>query len=447
MVVGGGGGEQEEELSTIFESETGKMRIIVKFHGLNFAFGNVEPFYLQAALFDVNKKQRLSQVWNFDANDDQMMEQILGSKPHRDLVTTAKSAIFNISTVDPAIHLVIWVEKILKASELDASIEPYFSKAAKPKEKEKLQKESTSGLSRLFNYRQPFAWGSIALFSPQGAMSSPSKPQDIKLSRARSEELSEAEIVDIINKRLQGHRLDKKPIPCECLFSFEQLSESSLQSLSAIVDPSLLPVRMPSGAQEYTKEIQEFLPDSFDPSYSSSSSSSSSSSLVAEIDHPLDYINHLYIYPECANFAKLKDSNSRNISVRVYIKNNDLDPSHDGLPFIFGKSTGQKFVSSFTCQVMFHKKTPVWCEEIKISLPAKLSSSHHLLFSFFHVNCQSKGKSSSLEVFFLFFLFFLSSEGQNTQFFLSNRLKSDSPLFPFTSTTSLSPLHFSLLIC
>lgn len=373
----------------IFGSGSGKMKIIVKFHSLSFAFGNVEPFYLQAALFDVNKKQRVSEVWHFDGNEDSLVEQTLGLKPHKDLVTTARSAIFNISAVDPAIHLVIWVEKVLRGTELDASIEPYFSKALKPKEKEKLQKESVQGLSRLLSYRQPFAWGSIALFSPQGAMASPGKPQDIKLTRAKAEELSELEILDVISKRLQGHRLDKKPMPSECFFSFEQLTDSSLLSLNAIVDPSLLPVRMPSGAHEYTKEIQEFPSDSADLS-------------LSELDHPLDYVNHLYVYPDCANFAKLKEANSRNITVSVRLKNNDLDPSHEGLPVIYGKSSGPKFLSSFTCQVMYHKKTPVWCEEIKLALPAKLSPSHHLLFSFSHVNCQSKGKSSSLEVLFLF---------------------------------------------
>jgi len=50
----------------------------------------------------------------------------------------------------------------------------------------------------------------------------------------------------------------------------------------------------------------------------------------------------------------------------------------------FLKCTLKIFASPYT------HRNPDFYEEIKIQLPNKLTSRHHLLFSFFHVSCQKK---------------------------------------------------------
>ena len=41
-------------------------------------------------------------------------------------------------------------------------------------------------------------------------------------------------------------------------------------------------------------------------------------------------MNTLYIYPESVNFTKHKDSNNKNIALKVRFKENDDDPNGDG---------------------------------------------------------------------------------------------------------------------
>ena len=50
--------------------------------------------------------------------------------------------------------------------------------------------------------------------------------------------------------------------------------------------------------------------------------------------------------------------------------------------------------------VVYHNKTPQYHDEIKIKLPAILNESnanYHLLFTFYHVSCQSNKDSNQLE--------------------------------------------------
>jgi hypothetical protein len=57
---------------------------------------------------------------------------------------------------------------------------------------------------------------------------------------------------------------------------------------------------------------------------------------------------------------------------------------------IYGKSSSKAFMSEIFAPVIFHNKTPVFHEEIKIALPLNLNKSHHILFTFIHVSCTTK---------------------------------------------------------
>lgn len=55
-------------------------------------------------------------------------------------------------------------------------------------------------------------------------------------------------------------------------------------------------------------------------------------------------------------------------------------------------------VNKRTCSVVHHNTNPTWFEEIKIRLPVMLTSTHHLLFTFYHVSCDiSKKQESGIE--------------------------------------------------
>ena len=42
-------------------------------------------------------------------------------------------------------------------------------------------------------------------------------------------------------------------------------------------------------------------------------------------------------------------------------------------------------------------RTPVFYEEMKLRLPARLTNNHHLLFTFYHVSCQRKQEMTPIE--------------------------------------------------
>lgn len=61
---------------------------------------------------------------------------------------------------------------------------------------------------------------------------------------------------------------------------------------------------------------------------------------------------------------------------------------------IFGKSNCPELSREAYTAVTYHNKSPDFYEEIKVKLPAKLTDAHHLLFTFYHISCQSKKNES-----------------------------------------------------
>lgn len=64
------------------------------------------------------------------------------------------------------------------------------------------------------------------------------------------------------------------------------------------------------------------------------------------------------------------------------------------LKAIFGKSNCPELSREAYTAVTYHNKSPDFYEEIKVKLPAKLTDAHHLLFTFYHISCQSKKNES-----------------------------------------------------
>uniref|UniRef100_A0A6Q2XG36 Dedicator of cytokinesis 8 n=1 Tax=Esox lucius TaxID=8010 RepID=A0A6Q2XG36_ESOLU len=107
------------------------------------------------------------------------------------------------------------------------------------------------------------------------------------------------------------------------------------------------------------------------------------------------YRNLLFVYPQRLNFVN-RLASARNITVKIQFMSGE-DPSCV-LPVIFGKSSGPEFVQEVYTPVTYHNKSPDFYEEVKISLPARLTERHHLLFTFYHISCQQKqNQTSSVE--------------------------------------------------
>ncbi|GFN96684.1 dedicator of cytokinesis protein 7-like [Plakobranchus ocellatus] len=101
----------------------------------------------------------------------------------------------------------------------------------------------------------------------------------------------------------------------------------------------------------------------------------------------LYFRNLMYVYPKSLNFANRQGS-ARNLAVKVQFLGGE-DENHAPM-VIFGKSSCPEFSTDTMAAVTYHNKSPDFYEEVKIKLPAKLSETHHLLFTFYHISCQVK---------------------------------------------------------
>lgn len=51
-----------------------------------------------------------------------------------------------------------------------------------------------------------------------------------------------------------------------------------------------------------------------------------------------------------------------------------------------------------SCAVLHHNTAPTWYEEIKVKLPINLKTTHHILFTFYHISCDiSKKRENGVE--------------------------------------------------
>eukprot|EP00064_Thunnus_orientalis_P005684 superscaffoldBa00000568_g5698 len=63
---------------------------------------------------------------------------------------------------------------------------------------------------------------------------------------------------------------------------------------------------------------------------------------------------------------------------------------------IYGRPGGSLFTKQAYAAVLHHQQNPEFYDEIKIELPTQLHEKHHLLFTFYHVSCDSNSKKKDL---------------------------------------------------
>ncbi|KAG5451148.1 Dedicator of cytokinesis protein 7 [Clonorchis sinensis] len=108
-----------------------------------------------------------------------------------------------------------------------------------------------------------------------------------------------------------------------------------------------------------------------------------------------EYRNLLYVYPKSVALSPSRESSARNISVRIQLVHTEGSVAKI-IPAIYGKSNSPTFVCEAFTPVLYHIRTPDMYDEIKLQLPEHLDENHYLLFTFFHVSCQSKKVESSV---------------------------------------------------
>ncbi|XP_042372255.1 dedicator of cytokinesis protein 9-like [Plectropomus leopardus] len=86
---------------------------------------------------------------------------------------------------------------------------------------------------------------------------------------------------------------------------------------------------------------------------------------------------------------------ARNIAVCIEFKDSDEDEAQP-VKCIYGHPGGPLFTKHAYAAVLHHQQNPEFYDEIKIELPTQLHEKHHLLFTFYHVSCDSNSKKKDL---------------------------------------------------
>uniref|UniRef100_A0A3Q3E2Q1 Dedicator of cytokinesis 6 n=1 Tax=Hippocampus comes TaxID=109280 RepID=A0A3Q3E2Q1_HIPCM len=385
-------------------------RIMVKCLSLKFEI-EIEPIFGSLALYDVKEKKKISENFYFDLNSDQMKSLLKPHTPHIAISTLARSAIFSITYPSADIFLVIKLEKVLQQGDIGECCEPYMvmkeSDSSKHKEKlEKLRLQAEQSCNRLGCFRMPFAWTAIHLInivSSVGSLDRSDPDSDSGHGTWNEKKKRGFERMSVGDDMCNFATFRPATLTVTNFFKQEgdRLSDEDLYKF-------LADMRRPSSVLRRLRPVTAQLKIDISPAPDSPHYCLSPELLHVKpypdlrvrptkevLEFPARYVytpntsyrNLLYVYPQSVNFGSRQGS-VRNIAVKVQFMAAE-DPSQ-ALPVIFGKSSCAEFTKEAFTPIIYHNKSPEFYEEMKLKIPANLTDNHHLLFTFYHISCQTK---------------------------------------------------------
>nr|CAB3239426.1 dedicator of cytokinesis protein 7 [Phallusia mammillata] len=396
-------------------------RLLVKCLSLELEM-DVEPIFASIALYDTKQKKKISENFHFDLNSD-AMKKMMRQEGSASISTLARSAIFSLTHPSHDVFIVIKLEKVLQQGDIGECAEAYM-KDATDKQKDKARQNAKWFCDRLGRYRMPFAWTAIHLMNIVNSATNLRPVEETVSNSNGSDDGSRSSTLDSQYRRstltrqislndMELHMLSSfKPVTLTVSSFFKQEGErlkdedlykflidlkrpsNILKRLKCIpgkmkidvspapanfpycITPDLYRVKpYPDQRGRPTREVQEFP--------------------AREVTIPnTTYRNLLYIYPQTVNFTN-RPNHARNIAVKVELLESE-DPT-SCLPCIYGKSNAPEYSNSSYTAITYHNKNPDFYEEVKIQLPTRLTSRHHLFFSFYHISCQRKQELTPIE--------------------------------------------------
>lgn len=406
-----------------FEERFGR-RIMVSCHDLTFSLQgcvnekadgvltNVEPFFICLALFDLSKNCKISADFHVDLNPPCVREMLTDASgqlsPSSDseggksgeggggevmvngdsgrgkglpvvqrvseaLLRFPTQGIFSVTNPHADIFLVARVEKVLQNG-ITHCTDPYIKTSDVTKTAQKVLKAAKQTCQRLGHYRMPFAWAAKQVFKDaQGSLDMDGKFSP--LYRQDSSKISTDDLLKLLAEIRKPEKSKLQIIPGQLNVTVECVPPD----FSNTVTSSYIPVKpFEDGCERVSVEIEEFLP------------------VEAKYNYPFTtYKNQLYIYPLQLKYDNQKSfTKARNIAVCMQFKDSDEEGSAP-LQCIYGKPGGSLFATSAYAAVLHHNQSPDFYDEVKIELPVHVHERHHILFTFYHVSCESSNKASS----------------------------------------------------
>uniref|UniRef100_A0A8C5LWK2 Dedicator of cytokinesis 9 n=1 Tax=Leptobrachium leishanense TaxID=445787 RepID=A0A8C5LWK2_9ANUR len=386
-----------------FEEKFGK-RILVKCNDLAFNLQscvaeneegpttNVEPFFVTLSLFDIKTNKKISADFHVDLNHPSVKQMIPGPSPHllngngdfgrqvmgyiqESMLQYPKQGIFSVTCPHPDIFLVARIEKILQGS-IAHCAEPYMKSSDSAKAAQKVLKNAKQACGRLGQYRMPFAWAARTLFKDSSGTLDKSA-RFSAIYRQDSNKLSNEDMLKLLADFKKPEKMAKLPV---ILGNLDIHIDNVSPDFPNYVNSSYIPMKQFENNTEtvVTFEVEEFVP------------------CIPKHTQPFTvYNNHLYVYPKHLKYDGQKAfAKARNIAISIEFRDSDDDESQP-LRCIYGRPGGPVFVKNALACVLHHHQNPEFYDEIKIELPTQLHEKHHLLFTFYHVSCDTSSKGGT----------------------------------------------------
>uniref|UniRef100_A0A7N6AHR8 Dedicator of cytokinesis 9b n=1 Tax=Anabas testudineus TaxID=64144 RepID=A0A7N6AHR8_ANATE len=371
-----------------FEEKFGK-RVLVSCNDLSFNLQgcvaeneegpttNVEPFYVVLSLFDVQNSRKISADFHMDLNHPLVRQMTSGSgSGQNDALQYPRQGVFSVTCPHPEIFLVARIEKVLQGG-ITHCTEPYMKSSDSAKMAQKVLKNAKTACSRLGQYRMPFAWAARPVFKDASGTLDKST-RFSALYRQDSSKLSDEDMFKLLTDFRKPEKMAKLPV---LLGNLDVTIDNVSPDVANCVTSSYIPVRNfeGNGPGSALLEVEEFVP------------------CIAKCSQPFTiYKNHLYVYPKHLKYDGQKSfAKARNIAVCIEFKDCDEDEAQP-LKCIYGRPGGPLFIKQAYAAVLHHQQNPEFYDEIKIELPTQLHEKHHLLFTFYHVSCDSNSKKKDL---------------------------------------------------
>uniref|UniRef100_A0A3Q3AYX0 Dedicator of cytokinesis 9 n=1 Tax=Kryptolebias marmoratus TaxID=37003 RepID=A0A3Q3AYX0_KRYMA len=389
-----------------FEEKFGK-RVLVNCNDLSFNLQscvaeneegpttNVEPFYVTLSLFDIQNGRKISSDFHVDLNHPSVRgmvpsntsQYINGGADARNegqrfihgvseaALQYPRQGVFSVTCPHPDIFLVARIDKVLQGG-INHCAEPYMKSSDSTKMAQKVLKNAKLACSRLGQYRMPFAWAARPLFKDASGTLDKSA-RFSALYRQDSNKLSNDDMLKLLADFRKPEKMAKLPV---ILGNLDVTIDSVAPDLTNCVTSSYIPVKQfdVSEKRNIFFEVEEFVP------------------CIAKCSQPFTiYNNHLYVYPKHLKYDSQKSfAKARNIAVCVEFRDSD-DEEAVPLKCIYGRPGGPLFTKNAFTSVLHHQHNPEFYDEFKIELPTQLHEKHHLLFTFYHVSCDSNSKAST----------------------------------------------------
>ncbi|CAN6553796.1 unnamed protein product [Malus baccata var. baccata] len=406
------------------------LKISAKVLSLSFQAGLAEPFYGTMCLYNRERREKLSEDFYFRHAPTEKQD-----------ISFEPRGIFYLDAPSSSVCLLIQLEK--HATE-EGGVTPSVYSRKEPVHLTEKEKQKLQVWSQIMPYRESFAWAIVSLFdnsigAASGGSASPSSPLAHSISGTSSHDgvfepsakvtldgklgypSRSSVVVEIsnLNKVKECYTEDSlqdpkrkihKPVKGVMRLEIEKhqndhddmenISESGSVTNDSIDDRitdstfGKLPSNGLDGPQGSSSKW-----NSSDTKERSGNGSNAHGNSIPSVDdfqafdfrtttrnQPFLQLFHwLYVYPMTVSLSR-----KRNLFIRVELREDDNDIRRQPLEAMYPREPGASLQKWVHTQVTVGARVACYHDEIKLSLPATWTPTHHLLFTFFHVDLQTK---------------------------------------------------------